>query len=480
MMEEDRTSILILILSLALAMALYFYFTKYVTPPKTSNKSVVTKKVKESPLKKKLVFKGENIKIETKHYTAVINTQGGVITSFTLKEYKDDKGKPMELIPPEGFFLNTDEKLNSIIFTVKKQNLPDRIVLTLNAPTQKEPISKVYTFYKNEWRFEISSSSGVYFGPRVAPNDRKSKYSFVGPLIFDGKKAKEIKLKKSPSAEFSQPVWIALQSLYFTVTLIPKEPVDVKIKKEGKKNYWVYVYPKKKLLLSLAFAGPKKYDLLKSYGLHLEENIRFGIFGFISKPLLVVMNFMYKYVHNYGIAIIILTILIKIIFHPLTVKGYKSMNKLKEIQPLIEQLKEAYKDDPNKLNQELMALYKKYKVNPFGGCLPLLLQIPVFFALYKLLMVSIELRHAPFMLWITDLSAKDPYYITPVLMGVTMFIQQLLTPTTQDPMQSKFMLVLPVVFTLIFLNFPSGLVLYFLVNNIISIGEQLMIKHIYK
>ncbi len=486
-MDEQKASFLILMLSLVLALVLYHYFGKNLAPQSQKRaEKTVTKEVEATPIKA-VALKGEDVVIDTTKYRVVVNSQGGVLKSLTLKEYKDDDGNPMELIPKTGFFYNyapdnktLTEKLNSAVMRYEIDRLPDRTKVTFSA--ENGTFVKEYVFYNSEYKLDLNIKTpkiGVYFGPKVAPKDRKSRYSFSGPLVYDGKKAKEVKLKKKKEATFHKPVWVALQSLYFTVSLIPKEPIGVKIVKEGEDNYNLYVFPEGKLTLSWAFAGPKKYDLLKSYGIGLEENIRFGMFGFISKPLLQLMNFLYRYVHNYGVAIIILTIIIKIIFHPLTVKSYKSMNKMKEIQPLIQQIREAYKDDPNKMNQEIMALYKKYKVNPFGGCLPMLLQIPVFFALYKLLMVSIELRHAPFILWITDLSAKDPYYITPIIMGVTMLIQQLLTPT-QDPSQGKFMLMLPIIFTVIFLNFPSGLVLYFLVNNIITIGEQLLIKYVYK
>ncbi len=485
-MEEQKTSLLIFLLSLALALLLYFYFGNRIqqTQHLPAKKEPVAQK---KPERRKLL--GKEVKIETSRYIAVVNTQGGVLTSLKLKDYKSDNGTPMELIPPEGFFWNCakDEKLqkrlNSGLFDPKLAEDGGEVKLTLSLKLDNATYTKTYTFSKMRYEISISTGGpepfGVYMGPRVAPGDRKAHYSFVGPLVFDGKKVEEVKLKKRKEREFNNPVWTALQSLYFTVTLVPKKPVKVRITREGEKNYYVYLYPQKELLATWGFAGPKKYDLLKSYRLKLEENIRFGIFGVISKPLLYVMNWCYNHlVPNYGVAIIILTVLIKLIFHPLSVKGYKSMNKMKEIQPLIQQIREAYKDDPNKMNQEIMELYRKYKVNPLGGCLPMLLQIPVFFALYKLLMVSIELRHAPFILWITDLSAKDPYYVTPILMGLTMLIQQLLTPG-QDPTQNKFMLALPVVFTIIFLNFPSGLCLYFLVSNLLSIAEQLMIKHVY-
>jgi len=213
---------------------------------------------------------------------------------------------------------------------------------------------------------------------------------------------------------------------------------------------------------------------------NLSAAIDYGWFDFVAKPLLKLLHFFYSYVGNYGVAIILLTVLIKAIFWPLSHKSYKSMEQMKKLQPLLSQLREKYKGDRQKMNEEMMQLYKTYKVNPAGGCLPMIVQIPVFFGLYQALLHSIELRHAAFithlpftnLIWLADLSAKDPFYITPLIMGATMFIQQKMTPAPGDPTQAKIMLLMPVVFTFMFLNFPSGLVVYWLVNNIISIAQQ--------
>jgi len=196
----------------------------------------------------------------------------------------------------------------------------------------------------------------------------------------------------------------------------------------------------------------------------------------MAKPMLVVLNFVEKYLGNYGLAIILVTIIIKLIFYPLSKHSLKSMRDMQQLQPQLAALKEKYKDDKDKMNKELMGMYKRYKVNPLGGCLPMVLRIPVFIALYEVLYVAIELRHAPLFFWIHDLSAKDPYYITPLIMGATMFLQQKMTPSTMDPNQAKIMLIMPVVFTFMFLSFPSGLVLYWLVNNILTVGQQYYIQ----
>jgi YidC/Oxa1 family membrane protein insertase len=241
------------------------------------------------------------------------------------------------------------------------------------------------------------------------------------------------------------------------------------------------------------YNGPKEEATLKQAGHNLTCAVDYGWFTVIAKPLLVVLRWFYSFTHNYGLAIILLTIIIKLVFWPLTQKSYTSMQKMKKIQPKIQQIREKYKDDREKLNQELMQVYKTYKVNPMGGCLPMVLQIPVFFALYRMLNSAIELRHQPFALWIHDLTAPDRLKlgfsvdlpmvghldglpVLTILMGLTMFIQQKMTPSAGDPRQEKIMLIMPIMFTFFFLNFPAGLVLYWFVNNILSIAQQYWIN----
>jgi YidC/Oxa1 family membrane protein insertase len=188
------------------------------------------------------------------------------------------------------------------------------------------------------------------------------------------------------------------------------------------------------------------------------------------------MIYIYDFTKNYGVAIIILTIVVKLLTYPLTIKSMASMKKMQAIQPKLMELRAKFKNEPQKLNAAMMELYRKHGVNPMSGCLPMIIQIPIFFALYKALLVSVELKGSPFIFWITDLSAKDPYYITPIIMGITMFIQQKMTPSTMDPMQQKLFLFMPIIFTFLFLNFPSGLVIYWLTNNILSIAQQYYIN----
>jgi len=222
-----------------------------------------------------------------------------------------------------------------------------------------------------------------------------------------------------------------------------------------------------------AYFGPKVLEDMESYDQRLSGTLDLGWFSAISLPLLAIIKWLYKFVGNYGIAIILLTIFIKIIFYPLTRSSMRSMQSMKKLQPQMTSIRARYKDDPKRQQQELMKFMSANKVNPMKGCLPILPQIPVFFAFYRVLSTSIELRHAPFFAWVTDLSAKDPYYVTPLLLGVCMFAQQKLTPMTgMDKNQQKIMMLMPVIFTLMMLSLPSGMVIYMLANTIVSIMQQ--------
>jgi YidC/Oxa1 family membrane protein insertase len=236
------------------------------------------------------------------------------------------------------------------------------------------------------------------------------------------------------------------------------------------------------------FIGPKELEILKSLGRGFERSIDFGYFGFISIPLLYALHFFHQFTGSYGLDIIVLTVLIKILMAPLTHKSFVSMKQMQKLQPQMEKLKEKYSDDKEKLNKEIMELYRRNGVNPLGGCLPMVLQFPVFIGLYNALSTPIELRHAPF-LWIKDLSRPDweslPFTfgdwhlgipVLTILMGASMFVQQWMTPSAGDPNQRKMMMLMPVMFTFMFVSFPAGLTVYWLINNILSIGQQCWIN----
>jgi YidC/Oxa1 family membrane protein insertase len=315
---------------------------------------------------------------------------------------------------------------------------------------------------------------------------------FIGLIgsasLVDGKVEKEtpdLELERKGSVQ-----WVALQDKYFLSVLMPQGASAALAKKEGDKLVSAGV----RLPASGArttdlqlYAGPKEYDTLRSLNVGLEETIDFGWFIFgswsvvkaVAKPIFYVLRFINEYTHNYGVTIILLTMGIKMLFVPLQYKSYKSMKQMQLVQPKVLALQEKYKDDRDKLNKELIKLYRDHKVNPVGGCLPMVLQMPVFVALFNILYMTIDLRQAPFVGWITDLSVQDPYYVLPIIMGATMVIQQKITPTTMDPTQAKIMLVLPVFMTFLFVNFPAGLVLYWLTNNVLTIGQQVLTDRLF-
>jgi YidC/Oxa1 family membrane protein insertase len=283
--------------------------------------------------------------------------------------------------------------------------------------------------------------------------------------------------------------WTALGDTYFTAVLLPQDPPAnaAMIRRVGETTTATYEVgvrtPFERGTQTVrVYVGPKAHTILKHVEPSLDKLIDLGFFSPLARPMLQFLIFMNQWFHNYGITIIIVTILIKIAFWPLTVKSFKSMQAMQKLQPKVKELQARYKDDRQRMNQAMMQLYRDEKVNPMGGCLPMLLQIPVFFAFYNALLYSIELRHAPFICWdtsvtwlgrgICDLSVYDPTYITPILMGISMFLQQKMTPTTADPTQAKVMQFMPLIFLLFFLKAPSGLVIYWLLNNVLSIAQQ--------
>ncbi|MEK6533462.1 MAG: membrane protein insertase YidC, partial [Nitrospirota bacterium] len=302
--------------------------------------------------------------------------------------------------------------------------------------------------------------------------------------LVDGKVDKD-----APDSEIERKGavhWLALQDKYFLSVLIPKQASSTVVKKEGDKLLSGSVrFPVQSsgspLNLQL-YAGPKEYDTLVAMQIGIEDTIDFGWFVFgswgvvkaVAKPIFYVLRFINDYTHNYGVTIILLTMMLKVLFVPLQYKSYKSMKQMQVIQPKVLAIQEKFKEDRDRLNKELIKLYRDHKVNPVGGCLPMVLQMPVFVALFNILYMTIDLRQAPFMAWITDLSVQDPYYVLPIIMGVTMVVQQKITPTTMDPTQAKIMLMLPAFMTFLFINFPAGLVLYWLTNNVLTISQQLI------
>ena len=470
---------------------------------------------------------GREIIVETNKYRAVVSETGGGIKSFLLKNYRETNepsAEMKELISTDSFTnlplyftWGVEPKRAQIpLFVADKESLKvtagESQTLTMTAQMSSGlQVTRRMTFAPDSYLISMSvdiynsSETPLQGSPYMSLTNRpfegtSQRYLFSGPAALIEGKLQEIKLKdleESDKTLQGNITWAAFEGTYFMTGVIPKiqSGQTLKVSADGDVIHTQLVSTEEILPAKgqlqynyQVYFGPKRISTLKEAGHDLERIVNFGWFDKIAKPALYLLNFFYKYVGNYGIAIILVTVLIKILFWPIAQKGLKSMKNMQKIQPKMAKLKEKYKNDSARLNQEMMGLYKTYKVNPLGGCLPMFLQIPVFFALYKVLLQAIELRHAPFMLWITDLSAPDrlmigidiPYLgglpVLTLLMGGSMFLQQKMTPSPADATQAKIMMFLPVIFTFMFLNFASGLVLYWLVNNLLSIGQQYLIN----
>ena len=460
-------------------------------------------------------------------YTAKISEKGAVFKSVVLKKYREtiDANSPFyEMINPDlsqgtvriGFAGKSLKGIDDAMFSVNLEkdsvdikNKARKISFSWTSP-KGVVVEKTYLFSPETYVIAIDVTIKNGSDQTIKDNltlsllekapENVSRYGFEGPSALINNKLEQIKIKKIKKQDVypGKLTWIAVQDRYFISAIMPDEAVDASMHlsiNDDKILKNTYIQPEQVIqpddqhvFKYKLFFGPKSMTVLKSVDYDLIKAVHFGMFDLLAKPCVWIMNFIYDYIPNYGVAIIILTILSKILLWPLGNKSYKSMAAMKKIQPLMAEIKEKYKDDKKKMNEEMMGLYKTYKVNPLGGCLPMVVQIPVFFALYRMLYEAIELRHAPFFGWINDLSAPDrlfrfdfsvpfmqPPYGIPVLtiiMGATMFIQQKMSPPAGDPTQAKMMMMMPIVFTVIFINFSSGLVLYWLVNNIISVAQQ--------
>ncbi len=455
---------------------------------------------------------GKTIIAETPYLKVTLADLGGGITSVKLKKYKEsvkdtvskeivEDVKPYLYIPEASLGSTGNMMGNDATYfkadteSVTVQDKPKAITLSGTFENGNK-IKKTYTFYPDSYviglkiESEGPASNNIYYDFALITDKKESRYTFKGPFVYDRKLQQIDKIDKT--LEFGKDyTYAGFDEGFFAFIWIPDNDVRpaLTIFKTDNHIPVLRLGAEKGSISGKLYFGPKQSSILQDLNVKAEKIIYFGWFDIIAKPLILGLNLSNRVTHNYGVDIILLTILIKIIFYPLSVKSYKSMKKMQELQPIIKKLKEKYPNDKQKLNQEMMDIYRTRGVNPMGGCLPMIIQLPVFFALYRGLCGAIELRQAPFMLWINDLSAPEdlfsftiagyviPLRILPLIMGVTQFIQQKMTPTAAvDPMQEKMMLLMPVVFTFIFWNFSSGLVLYWLVNNIISIGQQYYIN----
>ncbi len=474
----------------------------------------------------------QDITVETELYRAVFSGSGPQIKSFQLKEYRSELGKnaPLkELVHVNnkdgfGFQLGLSGKTIPNItsaplrisrkdITLRQDDQPESLVYEWKSP-EGVTLRTEFVFrpqsYDIDLVVEVTNTSDYAIDESILINiahmpreTRRSYGSFEGMAVFVGNKLKEVKKGKLQGKDFmGQITWVAYEEPYFMTAIIDDDNEKAGVKPAVLPDGEIRIgYSPASLALGqnestrrhfTLYMGPRDLYILKALHKNLEKAINFGWFDIIAKPLLVTLRFFNTYLSNYGLSIILLTILIKILFWPLTHKSYQSMKEMRKLQPMMAKIREKYKHNKQEMNKQLMGLYKTYKINPMGGCLPMIIQIPVFFAFYRILPNSIELRHAPFVLWINDLSAPErlfsfpfqvplmaPPYGIPILtllMGASMFLQQKMTPTPGDPAQAKMMMFLPIVFTFLFINFPSGLVLYWLVNNVLSIAQQYRIN----
>lgn len=471
------------------------------------------------------------ITVKTDVFTLMINTRGGDIVQASLPSYADKLGSshPFQLLETTPDFvyqaqsglIGNDGPDNATrperpLYTASR----DLFVLDADQAELTVPLSlttqdgvtfaKTFIFKRGEYaigvNYHINNTSqkpvevemyGQLKQTAQLPKRRDTGSSNFALHTFRGiaystqetkyEKYKFDNVEKNEQLEKQTANgWVAMLQQYFTTAWVPTSKgnnafftrkLDHDQVAVGYKSAPVRVaVGEQRDLSAILWVGPNIQDKMAAIAPHLDLTVDYGWLWFISQPLFKLLKFLHGFIGNWGFSIIVITFIVRGIMYPLTKAQYTSMAKMRVLQPKIQSMRERYADDKPRMSQEMMALYKTEKVNPLGGCLPLLIQMPIFLALYYMLMGSVELRHAPFMLWIRDLSAQDPWYILPILMGITMFFIQKMSPTTvTDPLQQKIMTFMPVVFTIFFLWFPSGLVLYYIVSNLVTIIQQQLI-----
>ncbi len=328
----------------------------------------------------------------------------------------------------------------------------------------------------------LSNPSEYFISPGFRPDVAADMYTFKGVLVkkADGTTETIADGDGEGNEVFLGSTILAASDKYYTSSFYNFEHgLNVYMSKDSKEDPLGFVQGSQNFTTN-GYIGAKEYDKLKAIDPRMTDIIEYGFFTFIAKPVFLLLKYIHSIIGNWGWSIVAITLLIRFILYPLTYKGMVSMNRLKELSPKVKEIQAKYKGEPQKMNAKMMELYKKHNANPMGGCLPMLLQIPVFFAIYRVLLNSIELKHAPWIAWYHDLSVMDPYYVLPILMGASMFWQQSLTPQNfTDPMQAKIMKFLPVIFTFFFITFPAGLTLYWLTNNLFSVAQQYYVNSIF-
>ncbi len=435
--------------------------------------------------------------IETKKSKILIDNLGR-ISQVVLKQsqYIDEDGKAIRLFGQDSLkpleLRFSDRTINDEAFKIAVVPSSSNVdattspqTLTLTQTLSKTTITKEIIFYPDgHYDITISSSNTAeYFATTgFRPDVLADMYADHGVLLKLGDgtttliEDEDLDITQTyEGVKFAS----AFDRYYATILYNFKDSLKLSLMPDTQNNPQVFIHIKDKITLS-GYMGPKEYETLKALDDSLTDAIEYGWFTFIAKPMFLLLKYFFGFIGNWGWTIVLVTVMIKLVLYPLAYKGMVSMNKLKEFAPKIKEIQEKYKDDKQKSGAKMMEFYKKEGVNPMGGCFPILLQIPVFFAIYRVLLNSIELKGSPWILWIDDLAVMDPWYVLPILMGTTMYIQQKITPNQiQDEMQKKLFQFLPVIFTFFFLWFPAGLTLYWFINNLFTIGQQYYINRLF-
>ncbi|MBF7728877.1 membrane protein insertase YidC [Pseudomonas sp. N040] len=477
---------------------------------------------RDKPAETESATSSDLIRVETDVLQLAIDPRGGDIVQLNLPQYPLSQKQPEV---PFQLFNNSPQRLYVAQSGLTGTNGPDarasgrplyasakreyrlqdgaeQLIVDLHYSDAGVNYTKRFTLKRGQYDLTVSYKidnqgatpwTGNLFAQikRDASGDPSSTTAtgtatYLGAAIWTAEKPyTKISMSDMDDKQLSEKVqggWVAwLQHYFVTAWISPKDETNqVTARKDSQGNYLVGftaaalnvpAATQAETSVSL-YAGPKIQGMLKTLAPGLELTVDYGILWFIAQPIFWLLEHIHNLLGNWGWSIIILTLIIKLIFFPLSAASYKSMARMRAVAPKLAALKEQFGDDRQKMSQAMMELYKKEKINPLGGCLPILVQMPVFLSLYWVLLESVEMRQAPWMFWITDLSIKDPFFLLPIIMGVTMFIQMQLNPTPPDPMQAKVMKMMPIIFTFFFLWFPAGLVLYWVVNNILSIAQQ--------
>jgi len=438
--------------------------------------------------------------VHSANYILKMDTLGRISSKELLEDkFRDKEDNHAQLIPVTGtkplYLRFMDENLNNEASSVAYVASATEInvdgtpkTVTLTQKLSSLSVTKKITFYEDgHYDIAISLSSDkryfIYLGQRPHVNEKEQMMTVVGDMVYtDDEIATIIADGDAESRKSFTGVVLISAFDQYTATIMYGFSKDrnIIVERDRDSNPITYFDGMQNINFS-GYVGAKEYKTLKAIDPVLTNAIEYGWFTFASKPLFALLTWLHGIFGNWGWAIIGLTAIIRLILYPLTYKGMVSMQKMKDLAPKMKELKERYKGDPQRLNQATMDMYKKHGANPLGGCLPMLLQIPVFFAIYRVLLNAVELQGAEWILWVHDLSRMDQYYILPLLMGASMFLQQRMTPSNfTDPMQEKIMKYLPVIFTFFFITFPSGLVLYWFVNNLFSILQQFIVNQQFK